>query len=262
MANGLSDSLRSTLQAQDAEISIASRKFDERLKHALELALLALIPWLMQNLTLVNGDIALSAANLKVLATVGERLFQLMMESGLSTATSDFSAVLEDQGKFLSRILQELHLPNFDEGLSNASINARLAQLSRQVMLWSEYAALAAESTIGSSPQDIVYAVKRQFAKLSPGQYAATLLSTHSRTLANAVYQAEESKHGPLNYIYAGPPSGDPVIRPFCKKLMSEVEGGQSWTRDEIDEMDNGQIPNVFISCGGFNCRHQWLPFK
>lgn len=58
-----------------------------------------------------------------------------------------------------------------------------------------------------------------------------------------------------LYYRYYGP--DDKVTRPFCKHLLEAAK--KAWTRAEIDAMDNGQLPNVFETCGGFRCRHWWL---
>lgn len=53
-------------------------------------------------------------------------------------------------------------------------------------------------------------------------------------------------------FLYVGPL--DEVTRPFCEEWA-----GQVLTRDEIDALDNGQLPNVFLTGGGYNCRHSWL---
>lgn len=45
------------------------------------------------------------------------------------------------------------------------------------------------------------------------------------------------------------------TTRPFC-----EERNGQVFHIEEINRMDNGQIPDVFIAGGGYNCRHEWLP--
>ena len=56
--------------------------------------------------------------------------------------------------------------------------------------------------------------------------------------------------------------------RDFCKNLVNQSKT-KSWTRQDIALLDNGQIPNVFASRGGFYhnpntgvttpfCRHVW----
>ena len=53
-------------------------------------------------------------------------------------------------------------------------------------------------------------------------------------------------------YLYVGP--NDHKNRPFCKELV-----GQVMTRDRIEALDNEQLPNPFVTGGGYNCRHSWL---
>ncbi len=44
--------------------------------------------------------------------------------------------------------------------------------------------------------------------------------------------------------------------RPFCRHLL---ERNLTYTRERINQMSNGQIPNVFLSAGGWRCRCQWV---
>lgn len=53
-------------------------------------------------------------------------------------------------------------------------------------------------------------------------------------------------------FLFAGPVDGK--NRDFCFDLV-----GQVLTRDRIDALDNGQLPNVFLTAGGYNCRHQFI---
>jgi hypothetical protein len=53
-------------------------------------------------------------------------------------------------------------------------------------------------------------------------------------------------------FAYFGP--ADEKTRPFCLLHVGKV-----YTRAEIDQMDNGQIDNVFLTGGGYNCRHTWI---
>lgn len=56
-------------------------------------------------------------------------------------------------------------------------------------------------------------------------------------------------------YWYAGP--ADALVRPFCREHLGKV-----YTRAEIDALDNGQLGNVFLTAGGYNCRHLWMPIS
>lgn len=53
-------------------------------------------------------------------------------------------------------------------------------------------------------------------------------------------------------YAYMGP--ADEKTREFCLEHVGKV-----YTREQIDELDNGQLNDVFLTGGGYNCRHQWM---
>lgn len=53
-------------------------------------------------------------------------------------------------------------------------------------------------------------------------------------------------------YLFVGPV--DAKMRPFCARLVGKVR-----TREQIDALDNGQLPDVFLTGGGWNCRHSFV---
>lgn len=53
-------------------------------------------------------------------------------------------------------------------------------------------------------------------------------------------------------FLYAGPV--DIKTRDWCLDRVGKV-----YTREEIDAMENGQLPNAFLTGGGYNCRHVWM---
>ena len=61
---------------------------------------------------------------------------------------------------------------------------------------------------------------------------------------------------GVTTFRYAGPTVN---LRPFCAATM-ERNGG-IYSLDEIRKMDNGQGLPVETHCGGYNCRHRWVPY-
>jgi uncharacterized protein with gpF-like domain len=52
-------------------------------------------------------------------------------------------------------------------------------------------------------------------------------------------------------FAYVGPI--DERLRPFCREHVGKV-----YSRADIDALDNGQLPNTFLTGGGYNCRHVW----
>jgi hypothetical protein len=75
-----------------------------------------------------------------------------------------------------------------------------------------------------------------------------TAVSTYQRQVEALLSEGEADEV----FLYAGPV--DLKIRPFCKERVGKV-----YTRSEIDGWDNGQLPNPFLTAGGYNCRHQLM---
>jgi len=89
---------------------------------------------------------------------------------------------------------------------------------------------------------------------------ATTAVSSFYRTLAKTSFQKiEEDDDWEITYRYVGPGPLDPVERPFCRHLMTQSLAGRTWTYDQIEDMDNDQLDDVFVTGGGYNCRHQWI---
>jgi hypothetical protein len=79
---------------------------------------------------------------------------------------------------------------------------------------------------------------------------ARTLYDTTVNVFAR---QVESMKSTPEDvYAYIGP--ADTKLRPFCHDRVGKV-----YTKAAIDAMDNGQLPNPFLTGGGYNCRHSWI---
>jgi len=82
---------------------------------------------------------------------------------------------------------------------------------------------------------------------------ARSLFDTQVSIFTRTVEDVATGNLGPDQpYLFSGPV--DDVIRPFCQRYVGKV-----LTRKEIDALDNGQLPNAFITGGGYNCRHTWL---
>lgn len=88
---------------------------------------------------------------------------------------------------------------------------------------------------------------------------ASTSISSFYRTINDKGYKIiEDDLPGfEVRYNYDGPL--DKITRPFCVKLERLSKTGKTWTRAEISKMSNGQLPNVLVTGGGFNCRHQFV---
>lgn len=79
--------------------------------------------------------------------------------------------------------------------------------------------------------------------------------AVQSRTTALQDAQAERAAQyddeSIVGYVYLGP--DDMSNRPFCNALEFK------WlTMAEIQQLDNGQLPDAYLTRGGYNCRHGW----
>lgn len=80
---------------------------------------------------------------------------------------------------------------------------------------------------------------------------ARTLFDTTVSVFTRQVESLKSDNDPDEPFAYVGPV--DVKIRPFCRAHVGKV-----YTRREIEAMDNGQLPNVFLTGGGYNCRHVW----
>jgi hypothetical protein len=82
-----------------------------------------------------------------------------------------------------------------------------------------------------------------------------TLVQTWLDSAASEVVQVVIGADAPEArvFLYSGPI--DTRIRRWCLRRVARV-----YRRPTIDRMDNGQLPNTFVTRGGWNCRHLWRP--
>lgn len=80
-----------------------------------------------------------------------------------------------------------------------------------------------------------------------------TLFDTQASIYGRQIEAIATDNLGPEQaYLYTGPVDGR--TRDWCL-----VRVGKVYTRAEIEEMDNNQLPNPFLTGGGYNCRHSFL---
>lgn len=93
--------------------------------------------------------------------------------------------------------------------------------------------------------EDLADGLDKDFAEVS------TLYDTATSVFGRQIEALKSTDEPDELFAYTGPV--DAKIRPFCKQHVGKV-----YSRAEIDKMDNGQLPNVFLTAGGYNCRHQF----
>jgi hypothetical protein len=221
-----------------------------------------------------DGVIANTAGNQRILRSL-DRLFTDQMErAGFSALNEAYAKQFAGQLPFLDDILDTI----------SASLNTPLPDV-RDIIKADDQRFLASQQlgvvdNLQGVVDQIAGSAKRMALMSSAGlpvsDLAAMLADAFGKTVAQAetiadtgsvifwrtindrAYEAiqKELPGFEMRYEYEGPV--DDLIRPFCLHLMSSHK---SYTRSEIDRMSNGSLPNVFITCGSWNCRHSWALF-
>jgi hypothetical protein len=108
----------------------------------------------------------------------------------------------------------------------------------------------AALAIYSSQPVDQIVAdlAEQLHTSLSKAQ---TIFDTQTSIVGRQMERLLTEK-GDQAYLYVGPV--DARTRDWCLERVGLVK-----TRDAIDQLDNGQLPNPFLTGGGYNCRHTWL---
>jgi len=86
---------------------------------------------------------------------------------------------------------------------------------------------------------------------------ARTEVGTATSSIDREITAGAGEAHPDTVYLYVGPSpqAGDRITRASCRCVVNMVA-----TREQIARLDNGQVPNVLVSGGGWNCRHSWAP--
>jgi hypothetical protein len=100
------------------------------------------------------------------------------------------------------------------------------------------------------STRDILADLARVIDRTEP--QIRTLYDTSVSIFGRQVEALQAGDDDETAFLYLGP--DDEKTREFCQDHVGKV-----YTRAEIDDLDNGQLDNVFLTGGGYNCRHQWI---
>lgn len=162
--------------------------------------------------------------------------------------------------ELLSKLQQKMRTIGLDASFASADINKLDALVSLQRTEFSNLGDRIAMS--------IETELRRQILAGETVQQAATALAdavgvTHAQatTLANSSLlnfhqqslNVASDRTGAEKFLYIGPDDG--LTRPFCDVLLNK------WlSRKEISKLRNGQLPGVYRTRGGYNCRHSWMP--
>lgn len=222
-----------------------------------------------------GGAIKQTAANVRIIRSLPTMFRQALSASGYDGVVAHFLSSFDGGLSTFEEILNTITdgyqikpviFTKADRAYFGAIKEATSINLEDVVDSASQSARRNVMFSVGGQPFDETAVEVAERLSIALGEartLAATGISTFYRTAADNGYEKIEDALAPrgkvLEYTYYGPPASDIVIRPFCKRLMTMAAAGKTWTRAQIDSMDNGQLPDCFRTGGGFNCRHQWV---
>lgn len=262
--------------AADNAISAAVETFTGEVEKIVAQSTLDLQERLRKALVLnADGTVKRTRANSATLAKIDDWFMEEMAANGFTTLARSFVNSFPGQLVYFDDVLSVLAKQagkkiDFSWSTHDKRTFTDFAAHSNTALVdVVEHVAKTARAQILLSFGAVSYSqlVKTLEAKLAvsterAASFADTAMMSFWRTVANQGFRKLEFYFpGKLFYQYFGPPSTDRVIRPFCRKLMAGTEAGTRWTREEIDQMDNGSSLGtpVFKVGGGFRCRHAWM---
>lgn len=269
MADTGNRALDAITRRQNLTIDSVVAWFARELHAVLTKAQLRLLADLAKRLKIEDGRIAATAANQRVLRELDKRFGTAMRAAGFDELLAELAGSFNRQLPVFEEVLEAIGEPPVRWGsreralfaAQQESVAGTIEGLVRNAAEIAKQKALF--SMGGLNLGELTEMLARQTNNTIPraAAVADTAQSTFYRTIAEQGFRKiEEARGKPLRYKYYGP--DDKLNRPFCRHLLERQEDGKTFTRAEIDAMDNGQLPNVMLTGGGYRCRHQWILAK
>jgi hypothetical protein len=260
-------SLQEIHNAHSRYVDSLVHTFETHLQEIVTKAQARVLADLQKKLSITDGVIEQTPANYRTLRKLNQLFLDAMDQAGYQRLVTAFVGEFPGQLPYLNEIL-ELLSDQVQGGLP-------IANLSADPVLWTFQLSAAdalnavVEGVAGSVMQRSMLSV----GGLEFGQLAQTLaeklavsvpravgladsaMTMFYRTAADRSFQVIEASEPKqeLKYKLAGP--DDALTRPWCEDMLARTEE-KGLTREQFNSYPNGQIPQPFISCGGFNCRH------
>ena len=257
-------------QAQVIEDLVA--KFQADLTKIVAQARTNVVSTLSDRLSVVDGHVAKTKTNTRILQGIDDLFQKSMDRAGYEGLVKDYVSSFNGQFTYFQDTLDTLGEEigrdlTIEFGKRDRALFIQ-QQVSTRQMLEStlDVVGSAAERqallSIGGLPLgQLVGAIsmKLDTTVAQATTLADTALSMFYRTITDRGYRLVERglpDSMDLLYRYGGP--DDKITRTFCHKMLARTRT-ELLTRGQIGQLNNGQLPNVFLTCGGYNCRHQWI---
>jgi hypothetical protein len=215
--------------------------------------------YLTNSLEIHQGVVARSGANSRVLSTVQDEYRKALCKSGYGAVAVAFSSVVIDQvGEFkevleLAGLADEVEFTEDDlSTLSNHATSVARLLDAHAKKVENDLVRLLCMSLGVTDVGQLTKGISGVIRKLSE---VKPIISNHImsfyKLVGSLVYRKLESGGRSLRYRYVGPEAK----RGFCKQLL-----GKDFSLAEVQVMENGQVPDVLSTGGGWGCAHWWAP--
>jgi hypothetical protein len=226
---------------------------------------------LVEKLKTTDGQIDVTAANRAILRRVDKLFADAMESAGYEKLVGEFVNSFQGQLPYFDRLLEAISetlktplVAKWEKadlsafaGQQAATIDTLLAVVDGAAMMAKRKALM----NVNALPfKDLVEEISTVFSRTVPESVglAETGMAMFFRTVSDRGFQhIEESlPEGALKYRFEGPL--DRLTRPWCRHTLADTLT-HPLARTQIERLDNGSLPNPWISGGGYRCRHQWV---
>lgn len=254
--------LQTLIDAHAAKIEVLAGEFQKQVEDQVELVVGVMTSYIHRSLSIKDSVVEQTRANVLMIRGIEDIFNRALSMSGYYSVMQAFVATFADQidefRTFYDELQVQFGLPAMilttdDRAVLVEQAGAAVAALESAV-LTSSYSIrqLTARSLGGIEVDILVQGVTDIIRKLSNVvPMAKDQLIVFFRLVGSLVYKNVEAAGYKVRYTYVGP--SDEKVRDFCANL---VDSNANYSRAEIDDMDNGQVPGVFENGGGYNCRH------
>jgi hypothetical protein len=238
--------------------------FEEQLGAMLTKVSARTVAQLQARLGITDGMVDRTLANQQILRRVDKIFSEQMKLAGYDGLVDSFVSAFAKQFPFFDQVIETLGLPpvSFAKADRDFFVSQQTSAADSLGAVVDTVAAVAQQKAlfsvgalkIADLAETLATALKRTLPEAA--RLADTSMSVFYRSISDRGFRLVEEgmPASAVRYKYYGP--DDLITRPFCRHVL---EGPNLYTRAQIENMSNGQLPNPFLTGGGYRCRHWWL---
>lgn len=244
---------QSAVDAHAGRVAALVRAFAEHVALEVEDVIAQTVSYIIDNLQLEEGRVRQVPQNSSLILGIEQMFQSALSKSAFFPVVMAFVSGFVDQvDEFSAMHDGPMLLTSEDHEVLGNQAAAAIGAIEGQVYrIVTDLRNLLARSLGEVGLSELVTGVSDVIRKLNRVEpIAKDQLLLFFRTVGSLVYRSVDHA-GERKYAYVGPVDDD--VRDFCLLLA-----GKQYSMAEIDSMDNGQVPGVFHTGGGYGCRHWW----